>query len=65
MSNVKGLAFLDIIGIDASKITTYIIVLDCLYAACLLLAFALLYLRLPRPQLLRRRRGLAAAQVKI
>ncbi|GAB4823317.1 hypothetical protein N2152v2_010363 [Parachlorella kessleri] len=63
VSNVKGLAFLDIIGIDASKITTYIIVLDCLYVACLLLAFVLLYLRLPRPQLLRRRRQ-GAAQVK-
>jgi hypothetical protein len=57
VSNVKGLVFLDIIGIDADNLTTYIIVLDCLYVACLAMAFALLYLRMPRPKLLLRRQG--------
>lgn len=55
MSNVKGLVFLDIIGIDFTQLTNDIIILDCLYVGCLLLAFALLYARMPRPKRLRRR----------
>lgn len=60
-SNVSGTRVLATFGIDASKLTTWIVVLDCLYPACLALAFALLYWHLPRPQALRRRGGGGAA----
>ena len=52
-ANVAGQRVLSTFGIDASKMTTWIIVLACLYPAALLLAFALLHLRLPRLRALR------------
>ena len=53
-ANVAGQRVLSTFGIDASRMTTWIIVLCCLYPALLLLACALLYWRLPRPQRLHR-----------
>ena len=63
-ADVSGTRVLSTFGIDASKLTTWIIVLDCLYPACLLLAFALLYWNLPRPKALRRRLGTGAAAAR-
>jgi hypothetical protein len=47
VKNVRGLAFLNIIGVDAGDLTRNIIILDCLYAGLLLIALAVLLLRLP------------------
>lgn len=60
-ADVSGTRVLSTFGIDAAKLTTWIVVLDCLYPACLALAFALLYWNLPRPQALRGQRGGAGA----
>lgn len=54
VKNVRGLTFLKIIGVDAGKMTNWIIILDCFYLAAVLLAFALLYLKMPST---RRARG--------
>lgn len=48
ISNAKGAAVLSTFGIDASRLTTWVVVLDCLYAAALLLALATLYHSMPR-----------------
>ena len=48
ISNAKGAAVLSSFGIDASRLTTWVLVLDCLYAAALLLALASLYRSMPR-----------------
>jgi hypothetical protein len=53
VQNVRGTTFLQIVGVDAAALTTHIVVLDCMYAAFLALAFALLYLRMPRAQRLK------------
>lgn len=53
VQNVRGTTFLEIIGINPKNITHYIIVLDCMYLIFLLLAFALLYLRMPQASRLR------------
>ena len=49
VKNVRGVTFLKLIGIQASDLTRNVIILDCLWAALLALAFVLLYLRMPRP----------------
>lgn len=54
MEGVNGLRILSTFGIDASRLTDWIIVLSCLFPACLLLAFALLHLRMPRARRLAR-----------
>lgn len=51
VEGVNGLRILSTFGIDASRLTDWIIVLSCLFPACLLLAFALLHLRMPRARL--------------
>ena len=56
VQNVRGTTFLEIIGINPKNLTGYIIVLDCMYAAFLLLAFALLYWKMPRAHRLRQKR---------
>lgn len=48
ISNAKGAAVLSTFGIDASRLTTWVLVLDCLYAVALLLALASLYHSMPR-----------------
>ena len=48
VQNVRGTTFLEVIGITPSSLTTYIIVLDCIYAAFVLLALALMWMRMPR-----------------
>ncbi|KAL4431621.1 hypothetical protein ABPG77_001463 [Micractinium sp. CCAP 211/92] len=48
--NVRGTVFLETIGINADDLTTDIIVNDCYYLGLALLAFALLYLVMPRPR---------------
>lgn len=53
VQNVRGTTFLEIIGINPKKLTVHIIVLDCMYVAFLLLAFALLYWKMPRAHRLR------------
>lgn len=47
VKNVRGVAFLNIIGVDAGDLTRNIIILDCLYAGLLLVAMLVLWLRLP------------------
>lgn len=49
VKNVRGTAFLDIIGIDVDDLTRNIIILDCFYAGLLLIAAAILLLAMPRP----------------
>lgn len=48
VSNVRGITFLDILGIDYTSMTTYIIVLDCMYILFILAGLVLMYLRIPR-----------------
>ena len=50
MQNVRGLAFLEIIGINSSDLTRNVIILSCLYVGLLLVAGALMHLRMPRPK---------------
>lgn len=60
ISNAKGAAVLSTFGIEASRLTTWVVVLDCLYAAALLLALATLYRSMPRR--IRQRASRAAGQ---
>lgn len=53
MSNIKGQAVLETFGIDYARMTDWIIVLNCLYLGCLLLALANLFLRMPRAKAMR------------
>lgn len=46
--NVAGRRVLSTFGIDADRMTDWIIVLSCLYPAVLLLAFVALWWRMPR-----------------
>lgn len=50
--NVRGVAFLSIIGVDADDLTRNIIILDCLYVGFLLVAGVVLILYLHRGPLL-------------
>jgi hypothetical protein len=53
VQNVRGTTFLQIIGVNPKALTNNLIILDCMYAAFLLLAFALMYWRMPRAARLR------------
>lgn len=53
VQNVRGTTFLAILGLNPEDMTTYIIILDCFYVIFLLLAFVLLYWRMPRAARLR------------
>lgn len=52
-SNVRGTVFLKTIGIDPADLTRDIVILDCFYLGLALLAFAMLYLVMPRHSRLR------------
>eukprot|EP00887_Chlorella_sp_A99_P006677 scaffold3.g6677.t1 len=50
VNGLQGSVFLATVGINPHDLTNWIIVLDCLWAGLMLLAFALLYWRMPRPR---------------
>ena len=53
VQNVRGTTFLDLIGINADNLTQNIIILDCMYVIFLLLAFALLWKKMPKTRTLK------------
>ena len=50
---MRGVTFLNILGVDYSSSTTYIIVLDCMYVIFILAGLAFIYFRTPKPSRLR------------
>ena len=46
--NVAGRRVLSTFGIDADRLTAWVVTLACLYPACLLMAFGALWWRTPR-----------------
>lgn len=54
VQNVRGITFLNIVGINPSDLTRDIIILDCFWVAFLLLGLILLYWRVPRSKKLRK-----------
>lgn len=46
VANVRGVTFLDILGVNVSAMTHYIIILDCMYAIFIIMGLIFIYLRI-------------------